>query len=82
MVTAAGTPKGHHLIKSLATAIKAILTPTNAEEQRMATNIVIGRPPSEDAPIVTIQQISDAPEIMQTRDPTAKCNLITTICIH
>ena len=45
--TAAGKPKGHHLIKSLATAINAIITPTNAEEQRVATDIVIGRPPSQ-----------------------------------
>ena len=81
-VTAAGTPKGPRLIKSLATAIKAIITPTNTEEQRVATNIVIGRPPSEDAPIVTIQQISDALEVMQTRDPTAKQNLITMACIN
>jgi hypothetical protein len=81
-VKAAGTPKRRHLIKSLAPAIKAILTPTNAEEQRVATDVVIGRPPSEDAPIMTLQRISDAPEIMQTRDPKAKCNLITTACIH
>ena len=82
MVTAAGTPKGRRLIKSIATAIKAILMPTNAEEQWVDTDIVIGRPPSEDAPIVTMQRISDAPEIMQMRDPIAKRNLITMACIH
>jgi hypothetical protein len=36
--TAAKTTKGQRLVKSLATAIKAILTPTNAEEQRVATD--------------------------------------------
>ncbi len=76
-VKTAGTPKERHLIQSIATAIKAILAPTNAEEQRVATDIVFWQPPSEDAPIVMIQWISDAPEIMQTRDPTAKRNLIS-----
>ena len=78
--TATGTPKGRRLIESLATAIKAILTPTNAEERSVSTNVV--RLPSRDAPIVMLQRILDAPEIMQTRDPTAKQNLITMACIH
>ena len=83
-VTAAGTPKGRRLIKSLTTAINTILMPTHAEEQRqrVATIIVIGRPPSDNAPIVMIQGILDAPEIMKIRDPTAKRNLITTTQIH
>jgi hypothetical protein len=38
--------------------------------------------PSDEAPIVTIQRISDAPVIMHMRDPTAKRNLINTTCIH
>ena len=80
--TAAKTTKGCRLIKSLATAINAILTPTNAEEQRVATNSGMEIPNRQEAPIVRIQQISDAPEIMQVRDPTAKQNLITTACIH
>ena len=80
--TAAETPKGHRLIKSLATAIKAILTLTNVEEERVATYIVIGRPPSQDAPKVTIHQILDAPEIIQMRNPTTKQHLITKACIH
>jgi hypothetical protein len=80
--TAAGTTNGRRLIKSLARAIKAILTPPNGEEQRVANNDVIERPPSEDAPIRTIPRISEAPAIMQTRDPMAKRNLITTARIH
>ena len=79
---AARSPKQHRFFKSLAKAIRAILMPTNAEEQWVDTDIVIGRPPSEDAPIVTMQRISDAPEIMQMRDPIAKRNLITMACIH
>jgi hypothetical protein len=80
--TAAGTTNGQRLIKRLARAIKAILTPPNGEEQRVANNDVIERPPSEDAHIGTIPRISEAPAIMQTRDPTAKRNLITTARIH
>ena len=79
---ATGTPKGRRLIKSLTKAIKAILMPPNAEEQRVATNIVIESPPSDDAPILTILQVWDALAIMQTRDPMVKHNLITTACIH
>ncbi len=63
-------------------AINAILTPTNVEEQRVATDIGIEIPNRQEAPIVMIQQISDALEIMQARDPTAKQNLITTARIH
>jgi hypothetical protein len=79
---AAGTPKEKRLIKSLANAIKAILAPPNEEEQRVATDVVIESPTRDDAPIWTIPRISDAPTIMQTRDPLAKQNLITTARIH
>ena len=75
------TTKRRRLIKSLATAIKTILIPTNAEEQRVATNIGIEIPNSQEAPL-TIQQILDVPKIMQARDPTAKQNLITTARIY
>ena len=80
--TAAKTTKGCRLDKSLATASNAILTPTNAEEQRVANDNGIEIPNRQEAPIVTIQRISDAPEIMQARDPTATQNLITTARIH
>jgi hypothetical protein len=74
---AAGTTKGRRLIKSLGKAIKAILAPPNEEEQRVTEN-----PMSENAPIRMIQRISDAPAILQTRDPTAKRNLIKTARLH
>jgi hypothetical protein len=76
------TPKGHCLIKSLAKAIKAILMPTNAEEQWVATDVVIENTPSDIARILSIQQILDAPAIMHMQDPTAKQNLITSTRIH
>jgi len=82
MKIATGIPKGRRLIKSLADAIKAILAPPNEEEQRVATDLVIESPTRDDAPIWTILRISDAPAIMQVRDPTAKRKLIATVCIH
>ena len=48
----------------------------------MATDISIEIPNSQETPIVKMQRISDAPEIMQMRDPMAKQNLITTARIH
>jgi hypothetical protein len=79
---AARTPKGRCHNKSLAKAIRAILMPTNAEEQRVATNVLIEFPPSDNTPIMTIQQILDALAIMQMWNPMVKRNLITTTCIH
>ncbi len=79
---ATGTTKGRRLIKHLAKTIKTILSPPTVEEQRVETEIVRGSEPRDEAPIVTIQRITDAPAIMQTRDPTAKRNLINTACIH
>ena len=72
MATVAKTTKGRRLIQSLATAIKAILTPKNAGKQRVDTDIGIEIPNKQEAPISTIQRISDVLEIMQARDPTAK----------
>ena len=79
---ATGTTKGRRLIKHLAETIKTILSPPTVEEQRVDTEIVRESKPGEEAPIVTIQRITDAPAIMQTRDPTAKGNLINMACIH
>ena len=79
---ATGTTKGRCLIKHLAKTIKTILSPPTVEEQRVDTEIVRESEPGEEAPIVTIERITDAPAIMQTRDPTAKGNLINMACIH
>ena len=79
---AAGTTKGRNLIKSLGKAITAILAPPHEEEQRVGTKIVRASEPGDEAPIVTIQRITDSPAIMHTRDPTAKHNLINTARIN
>ena len=36
----------------------------------------------DDRPIITIPRITDAPEIMESRNPTAKCQIKTTLLIH
>ncbi len=79
---AAKTPQGLMLIKKLQANITAILNPPTArvEEQRV-------RPMDKEqqqrvidqAPIITIPRISNAPPIMKTRDPTAKRNLKNTL---
>jgi uncharacterized protein (DUF433 family) len=75
---AAATPQGRACIKNLQTNITKILNPTaaNNEEQRvrMAENEQKQRV-IDDAPFITIKRITDAPPIMQARNPTAKRQL-------
>ena len=79
---AAKTHKGRTLIKELAKAIKHILTSPAASEQRVDNNIceVVKMRKNED--IATITRISDAPAIINARDPTAKRNLIKDARTH
>jgi len=72
----AQTHKGRALIKALGKAIKTILHPTAAEEQRVDNNIQVMEPQRENEDMAPITRISDAPAIMRARDPTAKRNLI------
>jgi hypothetical protein len=79
---AANTHKNWSLIKDLQKEIDVIMNPILEEEQRVDTtqeNILL-----EIVTVApqTITRIRDAPEIVQTCDPTAKCNLIKTKCIH
>ncbi len=79
---AAKTHKGCTLIKSLGKAIRAILTPPIASKQRVDNSIreVATQRKTED--IVPTTRISNAPAIMNTRDPTAKRNLIKDTRTH
>jgi hypothetical protein len=77
-----GTTKGRRLIKHLAKTIKTILLPPTVEEQRVDTEIVHESKTRDEAPIVMIQRITDAPAIIQMRHPMAKRNLIDTARIH
>ena len=70
----AKTHKGCVLIIALGKAIKAILNPPNAGEQRVDNSIrEVGTPRANDD-IAPITRISDAPAIMKARDLTAKRN--------
>jgi hypothetical protein len=68
--------KGQKLIKCLWKALDDILTPQTGVEQRITKSIEV--PPVESEDPLPITQISNAPAIMQTRDPMAKHNLSKT----
>ncbi len=92
VTTSAGTTaKGRALIKVLQTTIKCILTPpaststlrieqrVREEEQRVREE---EQRVVDDTPIITIPHITDAPPIMQARNPTSKCALKSAPRIH
>jgi hypothetical protein len=78
----AQTHKGRALIKALGKAIKTILHPTAAGEQRVDNNIQVMETQRENEDMAPITRISDAPAIMRARDPTAKRNLIKDTRTH
>ena len=71
----AQTHKGRALIKALGKAIKAILHPPAAGEQRVDNNIRAMETQCANEDMEPITRISDAPAIMKARDLTAKRNL-------
>ncbi len=71
---AAKTHKGRMLIKELGKAIKAILQPPDAGEQRVDDYIREVEPQRANEDIAPITRISNVPAIMRARDPTAKRN--------
>jgi hypothetical protein len=79
---AAQTHKGRVLIKALGKAIKAILNPPMASEQRVDNSIHEVETQRANETIAPITRISDAPAIMKARDPTAKRNLIKDTRTH
>jgi len=78
----AQTHKRRALIKALGKAIKTILHPTAADEQRVDNNIQVMETQRENEDMAPITRISDAPAIMRARDPTAKRNLIKDTRTH
>jgi hypothetical protein len=65
-----GTPMGRRLIKNLQAKIKeALQPPTVQEEQRVREQ---EQRVIDDTPILTIPRITNAPAIIQSRNPTAK----------
>jgi hypothetical protein len=75
------TPMGRHLIKNLQAKIIEVLQPPNVQEEqrvmREQEQWVI-----DNTPILTIPRITNAPAIIQSRNPTAKWALKTTPRIH
>ncbi len=74
--------KVRNLIKCLRDALDVILTPQTCVEQRVTKSNSNEVPLVESENPLPITQISDAPEIMQMRDPTAKRNLSKTKWTH
>jgi hypothetical protein len=82
------TPKGKHLLQLLQDKITTMLAPPpTLEEQRVENNNIILQQEAEqrvidNSPILTIKCITNAPGIMESRNPTAKQALKTTPHTH
>ncbi len=85
--TANKTPTGRRLIKLLQSKIMDILEPTpdptaqktQGQEQRV---MELQQLEIDEAPILTIPRILNAPPIMKARNPTAKQVLKNRPCLH
>jgi hypothetical protein len=88
VVEANVTPAGRRLIKTLQMKIKhALNLPDVQEEQRVREQEQRMARENEqrvidDTPILTIPHITDAPAIMQSRNPMAKCMLKNNPRVH
>ncbi len=81
------TPKGKHLLRLLQTRVRTLLNPPLViqVEQRVDQPInahVAQQRVIDEAPIITISRITEAPEIIKLRNPAAKCTLKTTPRLH
>ncbi len=82
------TPAGTHLIKTLQMKIKHALTPPGVQEEqrvREQEQRVVRENEKrviDDTPILTIPRITDAPAIMQSRNPMAKRMLKNNPRVH
>jgi hypothetical protein len=86
------SPKGRRILTLLGERIKTLLAPppTSDEQKVMADEqrVIADRLANEtqrvidDSPIITIPRITDAPGIMQARNPTAKRTLKETPRVH
>jgi hypothetical protein len=79
------TPKGQRIIQLLQDCIMALLAPPpTAKEQRVNNNTIreAEQRVINDSLIITIPWITDAPGIIEARDPTAKRKLKETPCVH
>ena len=79
------TPKGRRLLKLLGQRIDNLLTPPSIRAPQRVTTTVQSEDEQrvmDDYPIITVPRITDAPPIMQSRNPTAKRSLMQTPCMH
>ena len=86
------TPKGRRILNLLRDRITILLAPpptpeeqrVRSEEQRVIENAAREQEQRviDDAPIISIPRITDAPGIMNSRNPTAKRTLKTTPRVH
>jgi hypothetical protein len=84
-VHASMTPKRQCILQLLQDCITALLAPPpTAEEQRVNNNIIreAEQRVIDDSPIITILRITDAPGIIEARNPTAKRKLKETPHVH
>jgi hypothetical protein len=79
------TPKGRRLLKLLGQRIDNLLTPPSIVAPQRVTTTVQSEDEQrvmDDYPIITVPRITDAPPIMQSRNPTAKRSLMQTPRMH
>ena len=81
------TTNGRRLLKLLESRIKNLLDPPPIlDEQRVSDEQRADRKEEQrvinESPIIMLPRITNAPPITLTRNPTAKCNLQATPCLH
>jgi hypothetical protein len=79
------TPKGQHILQLLQDHITTLLAPPpTAKEQRVNNDIIreAEQRVIDDSPIITIPRITDAPGIIEARNPTAKRKSKETPRVH
>ncbi len=85
---ASSTPKGRGLLKLLGTRIDGLLHPTPISNKQRVNNVhqqeecKAQQRVIDDSPILTVPQLTDAPPVMLTQNPTAKQTLKSTPRLH
>jgi hypothetical protein len=86
-IPANATPKGKHLLGLLQTCVQALLYPPPVISAELMVDEPINAHKAQqriinDKQIITILRITEAPGIIQSCNPTAKCTLKTTPPLH
>ncbi len=82
---ASTTPKGRRILSLLRDQITMLLLPPLTDKEQRVRDDVSREAQQrviDDSPIVTVPWITDAPGIMESRNPTAKRNLKNTPRVH